>query len=795
MGKVIQLSENGSLSDLVLEKLTQYTRVGDLPSLTFRLEEVLDDSRLIEEYLLLKQEYQSFPKLLRGINAEHSELLELIEKGTISRNIVSKAWLLSDQTVEHEKEFTDEPTQEELKGALEEIAEMLFAHSTTFEPRQRIFRQGDPGEAIYIIEKGEVDVILEERSGNKKIATLGSGNIFGEMAIIDGNVRSASLYAKDEVKVNYVSSEEFQDMIYDETNLPRAMALMTYVVNIMRSRVKFIDNTNGFLRWAAEQVEKGNSIERIELSLGRHTYAHLQAHESGIFNFKVPFEDKKVTSVGKIMNSLEYAVGDATTLMTAAIHANESGPGHTRFTRKPFANRMENLRTAYESLVKADMCYKIDPQLFEILDFQTEDYAKLRDRMMNKGLLAGMLYFGKWNPEHIYRNRKFLTDIMEKAESSSEHYLTLGDMILAQHPTRKITKVDCELAIQLYYKAIEQEAALNNETGIKLGQNKIEAVKAYAKEKQIKLSQDTETDHKFVDLNVYQATPGINEIVNQTFAGIIVKGFRTTMAQVAVDFQKACALEPLFNKEGCTTRYWDLSQFQKLDQFVVAGVNMGPAIFELLSRVENYQKKHGKTCEEGQDIKQPGLLYDACYNMQVLSKLNRRGGRLNQGIIEFGFPLIATMAICDPYCEKPVDFLFDKATELLQNTTEEDVSSLINMKQFAYILSRVERNVGMHPVTNVFDYYAAELKDAEDSKNLNSIVHNRQFVQGFPDIRKVYDVIQNTSGDLNQRVVAAYNQVFEQPHYQEMGKGLAADFIAVGLFLAFSYNKNEEIVW
>ena len=87
------------------------------------------------------------------------------------------------------------------------------------------------------------------------------------------------------------------------------------------------------------------------------------------------------------------------------------------------------------------------------------------------------------------------------------------------------------------------------------------------------------------------------------------------------------------------------------------------------------------------------------------------------------------------------------------------------------------------------------MQAAKDEYNINSIVHNAQFVNGFPDIRLVYDEISKARGNLNERVVAAYNRVFKEDHYKEIGRGLAADFIAVALFLMFSYHKNEDIVW
>ena len=75
--------------------------------------------------------------------------------------------------------------------------------STTqrYEAGQAIVRQGDSGLGLYVIASGTVDV-QRERNGGEPIvlATLGTGDFFGEMSLLDDYPRSATVVAKDAVE-------------------------------------------------------------------------------------------------------------------------------------------------------------------------------------------------------------------------------------------------------------------------------------------------------------------------------------------------------------------------------------------------------------------------------------------------------------------------------------------------------------------------------------------------------------------------------------------------------------------
>ncbi len=78
-----------------------------------------------------------------------------------------------------------------------------------FEPGQDIFRQGDVGDRIYIILSGEADVV-QDRDGKEVFCTrLHAGEFFGEMAILNGSVRSSTVRCKTAMDALSLPKREF----------------------------------------------------------------------------------------------------------------------------------------------------------------------------------------------------------------------------------------------------------------------------------------------------------------------------------------------------------------------------------------------------------------------------------------------------------------------------------------------------------------------------------------------------------------------------------------------------------
>jgi len=73
-----------------------------------------------------------------------------------------------------------------------------------------IFKEGEPGEHAYLIKSGEVKITKQSKDDSPRtIATLKSGNIIGEMALIDDHPRAATAITLDQTEVLVITKEDF----------------------------------------------------------------------------------------------------------------------------------------------------------------------------------------------------------------------------------------------------------------------------------------------------------------------------------------------------------------------------------------------------------------------------------------------------------------------------------------------------------------------------------------------------------------------------------------------------------
>lgn len=74
---------------------------------------------------------------------------------------------------------------------------------------ETIFRQGDPRTFMFVVNEGEVEI----RIGEKVIEVVEAGGIFGEMAMIDGEPRTATAVARTECKLVPIDQRRFQFLV------------------------------------------------------------------------------------------------------------------------------------------------------------------------------------------------------------------------------------------------------------------------------------------------------------------------------------------------------------------------------------------------------------------------------------------------------------------------------------------------------------------------------------------------------------------------------------------------------
>jgi CRP/FNR family transcriptional regulator, cyclic AMP receptor protein len=96
-----------------------------------------------------------------------------------------------------------------------------------------LFRAGDVGDAMYLIERGKVRICVQATDGREMILTeLGRGDFFGEMALLDGQRRSADAIVAEDARLAVLSREHFLSFLQSSGEI--ALEMLTALANRLR---------------------------------------------------------------------------------------------------------------------------------------------------------------------------------------------------------------------------------------------------------------------------------------------------------------------------------------------------------------------------------------------------------------------------------------------------------------------------------------------------------------------------------------------------------------------------------
>ncbi len=115
------------------------------------------------------------------------------------------------------------------------------ARQITAERGELIVSQGSAGESLYIVAKGQIRVYLSDETGKEIILGLeGPGAIFGEIAVLDGQPRSASVAAMGRTELLVIEGREFRELLEVHTGL--SLGVIAALAGMLR---KLTDATQG----------------------------------------------------------------------------------------------------------------------------------------------------------------------------------------------------------------------------------------------------------------------------------------------------------------------------------------------------------------------------------------------------------------------------------------------------------------------------------------------------------------------------------------------------------------------
>lgn len=158
----------------------------------------------------------------------------------------------------------------------------------SFSPDQTVFKEGDPGDAMFIILEGTVEISLGHDDDRHVLALLGPGDFFGEMAIITGASRSATAKILRDTRLLPIGREEFSKTISQSPEL--ALYIIQSLINRLTQREAFLSDPGASLDsmrriWRPLLKKKKVKVALVSLSTCAGCSAVLLDHDvlSSIF--------------------------------------------------------------------------------------------------------------------------------------------------------------------------------------------------------------------------------------------------------------------------------------------------------------------------------------------------------------------------------------------------------------------------------------------------------------------------------------------------------------------------------
>ena len=111
-----------------------------------------------------------------------------------------------------------------------------LAEEVSYSPGRMIVRTGTPGVAFYVIVDGAAKVLRGTIASAKGTWELGPGDFFGEMALLDGGPRTASVVAETPLTTIRIERAQFRKMLKEEPDI--ALKLLEGMATRMRGLMR-----------------------------------------------------------------------------------------------------------------------------------------------------------------------------------------------------------------------------------------------------------------------------------------------------------------------------------------------------------------------------------------------------------------------------------------------------------------------------------------------------------------------------------------------------------------------------
>jgi CRP-like cAMP-binding protein len=116
-----------------------------------------------------------------------------------------------------------------------------IARAASFARGARLVRQGEASRGAFVIRTGEAEAqVALPGGGTLTVARLGEGDMFGEMALIERGVCSASVVARDAVEAWFIERDDFRAMVASRD--PAALEIQRNITTVLAARLRALND-------------------------------------------------------------------------------------------------------------------------------------------------------------------------------------------------------------------------------------------------------------------------------------------------------------------------------------------------------------------------------------------------------------------------------------------------------------------------------------------------------------------------------------------------------------------------
>jgi CRP-like cAMP-binding protein len=161
-----------------------------------------------------------------------------------------------------------------------------LAYVPSYAKGEVIFSEGDEADAVFIVATGTVKIVVHTSDGKELIlATLGAGEVFGEMALLGSAPRSATAIAHTNVALVTIDGKDFQTLLNEQPGFCRQL-LITLAERLRRANTKmesfaYLDVAGRLARYLMDLArDHGHELGNGWIMVERPTH-EVMAHSIG----------------------------------------------------------------------------------------------------------------------------------------------------------------------------------------------------------------------------------------------------------------------------------------------------------------------------------------------------------------------------------------------------------------------------------------------------------------------------------------------------------------------------------